>query len=72
VASFAGFFPADDPRYTVLVVLDNPKGLTYGGETSAPAFQEIAKKIITLKGLRPDSPIQQKNAAQEQAIPISD
>ncbi|MBI4802342.1 MAG: penicillin-binding protein 2 [Elusimicrobia bacterium] len=54
VASFCGFFPADRPRYAILVILDNPKVLHYGGETAAPAFQEIAKKIITLKGLKPE------------------
>ncbi len=55
VASFCGFFPADEPRYTILVILDNPKLFYYGGETAAPAFQEIAKKIITLKGIKPDA-----------------
>jgi len=63
VASFAGFFPTAEPRYTILVVVDNPKGLTYGGETAAPAFQEIAKKIITLNGIKPDVPLQTKDAA---------
>jgi cell division protein FtsI (penicillin-binding protein 3) len=57
VASFAGFFPADEPRYTILVVIDNPKGRVYGGETAAPAFREIASKIITLKGLKQDAPL---------------
>jgi len=54
VASFCGFFPADKPQYTILVILDNPKLFYYGGETAAPAFKEIAKKIITLKGIKPD------------------
>ncbi|MEI7481032.1 MAG: penicillin-binding protein 2, partial [Elusimicrobiota bacterium] len=54
VASFCGFFPADEPQYTILVILDNPKLFHYGGETAAPAFQDIVKKIITLKGIRPD------------------
>lgn len=54
VASFCGFFPADKPQYTILVILDNPKLFHYGGETAAPAFQEIVKKIITLKGIKPD------------------
>ncbi len=54
VASFCGFFPADKPQYTILVILDNPKLFHYGGETAAPAFQDIVKKIITLKGIRPD------------------
>ncbi|OGR64869.1 MAG: hypothetical protein A2X31_12110 [Elusimicrobia bacterium GWB2_63_22] len=68
VASFAGFFPVPEPQYTILVVLDNPKGLTYGGETAAPAFQEIAKKIITLKGIKPDAPIPHKSAPQTARI----
>lgn len=63
VASFAGFFPVPEPRYTILVVLDNPKGRVYGGETAAPAFQEIAKKIITLKGIKPDAPMPRPGAA---------
>ncbi|MBI5744468.1 MAG: penicillin-binding protein 2 [Elusimicrobia bacterium] len=72
VTSFAGFFPVPEPRYTILVVLDNPKGLTYGGETAAPAFQEIAKKIITLKGIKPDDAATAKNARQAPARPVSD
>jgi cell division protein FtsI (penicillin-binding protein 3) len=71
VASFAGFFPVPEPRYTILVVLDNPKGLTYGGETAAPAFQEIAKKIITLKGLRPDAAVTPKPGPRTEK-PVSD
>lgn len=70
VASFAGFFPVDKPQYTILVVLDNPKGLTYGGETAAPAFKEIAKKIITLKGLKPDSELPPPDSGPQR--PISD
>ncbi len=63
VASFAGFFPVPEPRYTILVVLDNPKGRVYGGETAAPAFQQIAKKIITLKGIKSDAPLPRPGAA---------
>lgn len=70
VASFAGFFPMAEPQYTILVVLDNPKGRTYGGETAAPAFQEIAKKIITLKGIKPDAPLPRPGAAK--AARVSD
>jgi cell division protein FtsI (penicillin-binding protein 3) len=69
VASFCGFFPADKPRYTILVILDNPKLFYYGGETAAPAFQEIAKKIITLKGIRPDR-VPDKSRAP--AAPVTD
>ncbi len=70
VASFCGFFPADKPQYTILVILDNPRVLHYGGETAAPAFQEIAKKIITMKGLKPDKTLLQRRA--EAAGPVTD
>ncbi len=72
VASFAGFFPVPEPQYTILVVLDNPKGRTYGGETAAPAFREIAGKIINLKGLKPDVPLARAAREPAAAIPVSD
>ncbi len=48
VASFAGFFPASDPRIVITVVVDEPhgKGTGYGGVYSAPAFRNIAEKCI--------------------------
>ena len=72
VASFAGFFPLGEPQYTILVVLDNPKGRTYGGETAAPAFKEIAGKIINLKGIKPDVPLPQITKDRPSARPVSD
>ena len=72
VASFAGFFPVPEPKYTILVVLDNPKGMTYGGEVAAPAFREIAVKIINLKGLKPDAPLPPKTREERAVPPISD
>ena len=70
VASFCGFFPADKPQYTILVILDNPKLFYYGGETAAPAFQEIVKKIITLKGIRPNSALLERKLPP--ATPVTD
>ncbi|WP_405568295.1 penicillin-binding protein [Polaribacter sp. Asnod6-C07] len=49
VASFAGFFPADEPKYSCIVVVHNPdkkKGY-YGATVAAPVFKEIAQKIYT-------------------------
>ena len=60
VASFVGFFPADDPKIVITVVVDEPKmkkGLTgYGGSVAAPAFQRLGKKIIAYMGLKPNQP----------------
>src|SRR5690606_29249648 len=48
-ASFAGYFPADNPKYSMVVVIDSPKGFAaYGGDVSAPVFKEIADKIYAL------------------------
>ena len=49
VASFAGFFPADRPKYSCIVVIHDPdkkKGY-YGATVAAPVFKEIAQKIYT-------------------------
>ena len=48
-ASFAGFFPADNPKYSCIVVINNPKnGQVYGGKVAAPIFKELADKVYAL------------------------
>ncbi len=45
-ASFVGYFPADDPKYSCIVVVNNPtKGKIYGSSVAAPVFKEIADKV---------------------------
>ncbi len=47
-ASFVGYFPADDPKYTCIVSVNKPtNGKYYGGSVAAPAFREIADKIYS-------------------------
>jgi cell division protein FtsI/penicillin-binding protein 2 len=54
VASFEGFFPAEAPRYVILIVLDEPGGREYyGSETAAPIFKEIAQQLIALDRIPP-------------------
>jgi cell division protein FtsI (penicillin-binding protein 3) len=44
--SFVGYFPTDKPKYSCIVVIDNPKGYSqYGSDVAAPVFKEIADKI---------------------------
>ena len=44
--SFVGFFPAEKPKYSCIVVVNNPKeNGFYGGNVSAPVFKEISDKI---------------------------
>jgi cell division protein FtsI (penicillin-binding protein 3) len=56
VASFAGFAPASSPRLAMVVVIDEPKGLYYGGEVAAPVFKRIAEQILQSKAVAPDVP----------------
>lgn len=49
VSSFAGYFPADNPKYSCIVVIHKPsikKGY-YGADVSGPVFKRIAQKIYT-------------------------
>ena len=47
-ASFVGYFPADNPKYSCIVVINNPsKGAYYGGAVAAPVFKDIADKIYS-------------------------
>jgi cell division protein FtsI/penicillin-binding protein 2 len=56
VASFVGFVPATHPRLVVLVAVDEPKGVIWGGSVAAPAFAEIAKFDLQYLEVPPDDP----------------
>lgn len=44
-ASFAGYFPAHDPKYSCIVVIVGPQGAYYGGSVAGPVFREVADKV---------------------------
>ena len=46
ISSFVGFAPADDPVFSMIVVINEPKGKYYGGQVAAPCFREVAKKVL--------------------------
>jgi cell division protein FtsI (penicillin-binding protein 3) len=47
--SFVGYFPAENPKYSCMIVVDSPKGFRqYGSNVAAPVFKEIADKIYAL------------------------
>jgi cell division protein FtsI (penicillin-binding protein 3) len=52
-ASFIGFIPADDPRLTILVVIDEPRTSPYGGVVAAPAFKAIAQQSLCYLNVPP-------------------
>ncbi|MCA1927322.1 MAG: penicillin-binding protein 2 [Calditerrivibrio sp.] len=50
VASFAGFFPFENPKIAMVVIYENPKKSIYGGTTAAVTFKRIAEEISVLLG----------------------
>ncbi len=63
---FAGFGPMSDPRYAIVVVIDEPtKAGYFGGLVSAPVFSKVMSGTLRLMNITPDNlpPTQQANAA---------
>jgi cell division protein FtsI (penicillin-binding protein 3) len=53
VSSFAGFIPAQDPRFVIYVVVDSPKKGYYGSQVAAPIFSHVASFAVRKIGLTP-------------------
>ena len=56
VASFVGFVPASRPRLVVLVTVDEPQGVIWGGTVAAPVFSEIAQFALQYLEVPPEAP----------------
>ncbi|MEO6198334.1 MAG: penicillin-binding transpeptidase domain-containing protein, partial [Sphingomicrobium sp.] len=60
VTSFAGVFPIDEPRYVMVMMLDEPQataetyGFRYAGWNVAPAFSRTVSRIAPMLGVHPD------------------
>ena len=52
VSSFCGFFPANNPEYLALIVVDEPQGTYYGSAVAAPVAKEIFEDIIKIKNIQ--------------------
>ncbi|MEK7087213.1 MAG: penicillin-binding protein 2, partial [Patescibacteria group bacterium] len=59
VHTFVGFAPAYDPKFIVLIKLDNPKGVQFAESTVVPAFKELAEFIFSYLEIPPDKPVEQ-------------
>lgn len=62
ISSFLGFAPAEDPQVLVLVIINNPQGVYYGGTIAAPVAREIFEDILPYLGI----PYDESAAAKEQ------
>ena len=54
VALFAGIAPADNPRYVMVIMVDEPQGgYYYGGSIAAPVFRQVMQRILPMTGVKP-------------------
>lgn len=66
-ASFVGFFPADKPVYSCIIMINNPKGDSFhGSRVAAPVFREIADKLFAAQLFFPG---REKNKHKTAALP---
>ncbi len=64
VSTFIGFAPADNPRFVLLILIDQPAykyipgvgSNHYGGKCAAPAFKNIGERTLKFLGVEPDDP----------------
>jgi cell division protein FtsI/penicillin-binding protein 2 len=71
VVSFVGFMPADEPRFTLLVLLDDPvtkAGEAYGGLVAGPIFSRMAEKAARYLDLSPTEDVTPLAASQKKVV----
>jgi cell division protein FtsI/penicillin-binding protein 2 len=61
IGSFAGYAPAYDPKFVMLVRLDNPKNVDWAESSAAPTFGEMAKFMLDYFGVEPTEPYTPKD-----------
>ncbi len=57
IASFCGFGPVENPRLTLLVVIDEPSGTFYGGQIAAPVAGRIFSQVFRYMRIEPSGAI---------------
>jgi cell division protein FtsI/penicillin-binding protein 2 len=55
IGSFAGLVPADNPRFAMLVKLDQPRTVIYAESSAAPTFGQMAKFLLQYYQIPPTS-----------------
>ena len=51
ISSFVGFAPADNPKVMALAIINNPKGVYYGGQVAAPIVRQLFENILPYLGI---------------------
>ena len=66
-SSFFAFFPVENPKYAILITVNEPHGAYYGAAVALPSVKQVLEKLIKYKGINPQGII----TAQKQQIAIN-
>lgn len=58
IHTYVGFAPSSDARFTILIKVDKPRGVTLAGATVVPAFRELAQFVLNYYNIPADKPNQ--------------
>jgi cell division protein FtsI (penicillin-binding protein 3) len=72
IAVFVGFLPADNPKMTILVMLDEPHGITYGGLVAAPVFSEVGKWSLNNLRIQPGSDVKNPEIVKQDKVEVKE
>ncbi len=61
VMSFVGFFPANNPKYLALAIVDEPNGGRYGSPVAAPLVKKVFEGIIESKNIKAFEKVENEN-----------
>jgi len=61
VGSFAGFAPVDNPKFTIVISLTDPKNVEWAESSAAPAFGELMKFLLEYYNIEPTEAYTQKD-----------
>ena len=70
IASFVGFLPADAPEIAMLVVIDEPTGMYYGGQIAAPVFPAVMQDAVEYLKIAPTETDEENT--QEELVSVPD
>lgn len=66
IASFVGVVPVDDPKLVIMIKVDEPKGVIWGGAVAAPVFNKVGSQILWRLGIQPSFPEEIEMANQKE------
>ncbi len=69
IASFMAFAPSDDPQVLALVLIDEPKGVYYGGTVAGPVMQELLLNVLPHLGVEPEFSEEELKVTEIREVP---